>query len=638
MNDIKEIAKRHYEIMNSNYYEEEMNSTNEVNDDIRNMVKINNLPPFLFSLTPNIPNDYQQGGYSSIKLNYNSHLIYLFIKSKFLDIYGGFTYQFKEVAENDVIYYQNERDEYSTYENPYIVLCCFIENGINPSLVVKRISSYDDTYVKCEFTNGNVFYINKRNKKIVNEIKKEKEKTTNNEQEESEIVNYKHIEEEYIKEQMMKKKNNDIKIDEQKSEAEIEKEQSNAFIEMLKSKNIKTSDTYESILDKIKYERAYKAIESEEKKNELYNKYVTSLSNSIKKKEMSEKNKKNQIREYKLFLKSQVESGKILLSTTYTEFSSENEDNEIFTNTEEDIRELLFNELKLKLKKLNDARISSLYNQFTIFLRSSFPLSMISSSTTIEDIKKKVKKDKAYYMIASKTQRDKLITDYLSEMKKLKSISSSTNDIDLLSEEYNKKEFTQMLISKIDKPITFEEAQNKLSSDQRWTNIKDQHIQIELFKSFIGDMKQHDNDAYMNLLNDKIGLNENITWHDAQHLLQSLPIYRRVQPSDRERMFTEYKSDILNKIITQFDQLCDERPDIINKDTIIDGEAIDDVIRELSFDPRCIRMATHPDKRDKIIRSKVKELKFKASKDRKKNVSKTTKRNFDETWEKGHVI
>ena len=39
---------------------------------------------------------------------------------------------------------------------------------------------------------------------------------------------------------------------------------------MLKSKNIKTSDTYESILDKIKYERAYKAIDSEEKKNELY--------------------------------------------------------------------------------------------------------------------------------------------------------------------------------------------------------------------------------------------------------------------------------------------------------------------------------------------------------------------------------
>ena len=62
-------------------------------------------------------------------------------------------------------------------------------------------------------------------------------------------------------------------------EAEIEKEQSNAFIEMLKSNNIKTSDTYESILDKIKYERAYKAIESEEKKNELYNKYVTLLSN-----------------------------------------------------------------------------------------------------------------------------------------------------------------------------------------------------------------------------------------------------------------------------------------------------------------------------------------------------------------------
>ena len=636
MNDIKEIAKRHYEIMNSNYYEEEMNSTNEVNEDIRSMVKINNLPPFLFSLTPNIPNDYQQGGYASIKLNYNSHLIYLFIKSKFLDIYGGFTYQFKEVSEKDVIYYQNERDGYSTYENPYIVLCCFIENGINPSLVVKRISSYDDIYVKCEFTNGNVFYINKRNKKIVNEIKKEKEKP--NEKEDKEIIDYKRIEEEYIKDQMKKKNNNDIKIDEQKSDEEIEKEQSNAFIEMLKIKNIKPSDTYESILDKIKYERAFKAIESEEKKKELYKEYVTSLMNSIKKKEMNEKNKKNQIREYKVFLKSQVESGKILLSTTYTEFSSENEDNEIFINTEEDIRELLFNELKLKLKKMNDARISSLNNQFTFFLRSAYPLSMISSSTTIEDIKKKVKKDKAYYMIASKTQRDKLISDYLSEMQKLKSISSSSNDIDRLSEEYNKKEFTQMLISKIDKPITFEEAQNKLSSEQRWTNIKDQNIQIDLFKSFISDMKQRDNDAYMNLLNTKIGLNENITWHDAQHLLQSLPIYQRVQPSERERMFTEYKSDILNKIISQFDQLCDERPDIINKDTIIDGEAIDDVIRQLSSDPRCIRMSTHPDKRDKIIRSKVKELKFKASKDRKKIVNKTTKRNLDETWEKGHVI
>lgn len=637
MNDFKEIAKRHYEIMNSNYYEEEMIRTESVNDDIRNMLTINNLPPFLFSLTPNIPNEYKQGSYAIIKINYNSHLIYLFIKEKFLEIYGKFTEKFKEVVQDDNVFYLNEKDEYATYENPYIVLCCFIENGINPSLVVQRISSVDDTYIKCQFTNGNVFYINKRNKKIVNEINKKKEILEENKDEEFVFSN--NIKEEFIKEQMLKKTNNDIKIDEAKTKEEIEEELNNAFFEMLKTKNINTSNSYESIIYKIQYEKAYKAIESEDKKKELYKEYITSLSNSIKKKELNEQNKKTQIKEFKLFLKSQVESGKLFLSTTYNEFSAENEDNEVFINTDENIRELLFNELKLKLKKLNESRISSLNEQFTLFLRSSFPLSMISQSTTIEDIKKKVKKDKAYYMIASKTQRDKLISEYLSEMKKLKSISSSSNDIALLSEEYNKKQFRQMLQEKIDRPITFEEAQNKLSTDQRWTNIKDPNTKIELFKSFIGEMKQKDNDAYMNLLNDKIGLNENITWHDAQHLLQSNPIYQRVQQSDRERMFNEYKGEILNKIISHFDQLCDERPDIINKDTVIDGEAIDDVIRQLSSDIRCMRMASHPDKRDKIIRNKVKELKFKANKEKKKNVSnKNNKRNLDVTWEKGHVI
>ena len=70
MENYKEIVRRHYEIMNSNYYEDYLNSKNEITDELNEKLKENNLLPFFFSLTQKIPQEYQKQEYNVININY----------------------------------------------------------------------------------------------------------------------------------------------------------------------------------------------------------------------------------------------------------------------------------------------------------------------------------------------------------------------------------------------------------------------------------------------------------------------------------------------------------------------------------------------------------------------------------------
>ena len=231
-------------------------------------------------------------------------------------------------------------------------------------------------------------------------------------------------------------------------------------------------------------------------------------------------------------------------------------------------------------------------------------------------------------------------------MKKLKKISLTTssitpsrNNLLVLQNEFNKNEFTKLLSEKISKEIPFEEAKNKYQDDIRWKNV-DNNTAKELFMQFIDKMQQINKENFISLLNEQIGLNEMITWHDAQMKLQGDIRYKRVQEKDRETIFTTFKNEIFNKIIFQFEQLCEERKDLINQDTPYEGEGYNEIIKELGKDMRGSKMVNYPDKRDKIIREKVKNMKNKYNKEHKDKKPKNNgnKRNLNEQWEKGHDI
>lgn len=354
---------------------------------------------------------------------------------------------------------------------------------------------------------------------------------------------------------------------------------------------------------------------------------------------------KNSARNFKLLLKSEVENGHLLFHTKYADFIEKNKENQILSQLPDEKKEFLFNELKLKLKNVHKEKKQSLLDNFSRLLQDKFPLSLVTNQTTIEDVKKKIKKDPKYLMIPSKTERNQAINDYIIKMKKLKSISTlNSTNVEKLEKDYNVIQFKNLLTSKITSEISYEEAMNKLKNEPQWKLVSDEEKK-ECFKSFLFNMRERNKSNYVELLEQKVGLNQDITWHDAQHLLQNDPKYKAVQENDRENLFNNYKEDMLNRIIAQFEALVSERADIINKDSPTEGEGFNEIIRVISNDVRAMRMATHPDKRDKIVRNKIRSLKYKFEKEARtknflahKRKKQEENREMNAPWKKGDVI
>ncbi len=355
-------------------------------------------------------------------------------------------------------------------------------------------------------------------------------------------------------------------------------------------------------------------------------------------------NEKHIINEYKRFIKSKIENGTLTLNTTYTEFSDENEDKDIFQNTPEVERKFIFDEVKLKLKKIFEEHKQQKENNYLNFIEKNFPVTLITNETNDDDIKNILKKKPEYLSIASKTERNKLINDYLTKVKKLKQYSNNINDnLSSLENNYNKIQFSNLLNMKIKTEISYEEAMNRLKKEEEYNLLKEEE-KIEIYKDFLFNLREKHKEEYLKLLEEKIGYDQDLNWADVQHLLQSDIRFRNVQEKERENIFTKYHENIYNRILSDFESLVNERSDLINKDTKLDGKEYDNLINILKNDDRCIRIEKFPDKRDKIIRNKVKEMRFKFNQDnnkKKKNTffnGKKRDRDLNQPWEKGHVI
>lgn len=678
-----EIIRSHKELMNSNYYDDNVVINNTERDGV---VKSYSLPPFYFCKDDNVK--YNSELFSIITTTYDTHKVYIVIKTNFLMIYGSFASLYSECYDemSQSEYWHSKAMNNSTWENPYIVLCCLIENCINPQLVPKAIESLENNrHILITFTNNTSFYIDKLTLKIEDQIEQEEEHQLLNrivegirqvdeyvgkDNSEEDIIEYKLTKElksdlikESIQKEKEKEKESQIEIDEDKEMINPEIQIQNdikAFKDLLKEKEITPTTPYDRIEVLIKYDKRYKAI-SHDLRYSLFKDYQSSLQQSLNKSKHFVLQRQKQIKDYKLLLKSSIESGELDLATTLSSFLEANKHNPVITEVNEQDRDFLFNEVKLRLKKLFEENKARFKEAFISFVSSQCPIDKITPNTTIEHIKSALKSHKEYLIIPSKTERNQILTEYLDRMKSLIAIKTqgflsldlinnahSDNIVVKLQLEYDIREFNKMLMEIIRYEMTYEEAMTKLEKDLRWWKINDEGQRKELFKAYMTTMiTQHHND-YRQLLEEKIGLNEEITWHDAQHLLQRDLKYKNVQEKEREAIFNEYKADMLNRIMNQFEMLIEERSDIVNKDSPTEGIKYDALLNVLNSDIRAQRTMRHPDKRDKLLRMKIKSMKFKYEKElrekRKFQMRGDKGRNeekielMEKKWEKGHVI
>lgn len=175
---------------------------------------------------------------------------------------------------------------------------------------------------------------------------------------------------------------------------------------------------------------------------------------------------------------------------------------------------------------------------------------------------------------------------------------------------YAEEKFLELLKDKIKTEISWEEAERKFSDDLIWKNenlVNEKKVNI--FKDFIFNMRETKKKAFVKLLADKIGLNPEINWHEAQKILQSEQKFKDVQERDRDILFQEHMAFVQERILSDFVYFLENNP-LVTKDTPIEGPLFKEIINKLSSDTRTQRIAKWPDKRDKAIRAKIKSLKF----------------------------
>lgn len=275
-------------------------------------------------------------------------------------------------------------------------------------------------------------------------------------------------------------------------------------------------------------------------------------------------------------------------------------------------------------------------------LSEHITLDSISETTTHKDVKKIIKSLHNYKLVGSKTERKGIIKEYLEEMKKIQSqrkryeleLGDLTGKKKKLVEMIAEDEFKDMMKEKIMTEISWEEAENKFASDPRWKNDNINYEQKkEMFMEFIFEMRQRKKRAYKQLLNEKIGLNQEMTWHDAQHLMQGDSRYREVLEKDRELMYTEHMAWVQEKVLEEFTSFLNETQ-LINQDSSIEGPQFRDLINKMNQDIRCQRVSKHPDKRDKLVRAKIKNMKFQFEKKQREEKRMNVRQKYQEEEEK----
>ena len=479
-----------------------------------------------------------------------------------------------------------------------------------------------------------------------------------------------------------------------------EKEYNEAsFIDLLKEKNITEDGTFEKDMFKIKFDQRYELIPSLLEKEKLYNEYISNLKKNSKEKKEEMKILRKNINKYKLFLKEKIEQNDFDLDMNFVDFNDKYYNIEAVKNVPEQQRELIFNETKMKLNEIFENNKQETKEKYLAFIEKEFPPDKVRLLTTVDHIKNVLKLKKEYLSISSKTERNEIIKEYLDKIKSYiknrnehietkkkeeeekrkleeqnKDLKAKPKYIKNIKEllKSDKKEpitknipltyttikdleynnhiliFKKFLNEKIKRRIPYEEAIQLFIKDYGkdvLNNLEEEMLQ-KIYKVYIGNIVMKQKDEFNQLLNEYIQYNVDIPWGEAQRMMQYDTRYQNIMPSEREGMYREYRDNIYNRVLSQFENLVNEREDLINKDIPLEGYEYNKILMKLREDPRAQRIERYPDKRDKIIRAKVKELKHKFWDEEKKKknqlLNKKTERERNsklyQKWQKGNVI
>ena len=479
-----------------------------------------------------------------------------------------------------------------------------------------------------------------------------------------------------------------------------EKEYNEAsFKDLLKEKNITEDGVFEKDIFKIKFDQRYELIPSLLEKEKLYNAYIAELKKNSKEKKEEMKILRKNINKYKLFLKEKIEKNDFDLDMNFIDFNDKYYNIEEVKNVPEQQRELIFNETKTKLKEIYENNKQETKEKYLAFIEKEFPPDKVRLLTTIDHIKNVLKQKKEYLSISSKTERNDIIKEYLEKVKNFiknrndhieakkkeeeekRKLEEQNKDLKV-SKKYiknikeilknDKKEpitknmplnyttikdleynnhiliFKKFLSEKIKRRIPYEEAIQlfiKEYGKESINNLEEEILQ-KIYKLYIGNLVMKQKDEFNQLLNEVVQYNVDIPWGEAQRMMQYDIRYQNIMPTEREGMYREYRDNIYNRVLSQFETLVNEREDLITKDTPLEGYEYNKILINLREDPRAQRIERYPDKRDKIIRAKVKELKHKFWDEEKKKknqlLNKKTERERNEKlyhkWQKGNVI
>ena len=489
-----------------------------------------------------------------------------------------------------------------------------------------------------------------------------------------------------------------VNLDIEKIEQKEKFDNETLFKDLLKEKNIKEDGIFEKDIFKIKFDQRYNLIPSLLEKEKLYKEYISELKANSKEKKGEMKILKKNINKYKLFLKEKIEKNDFDLEMNYIDFYDKYYNIEAVINVPEQQRELIFNETKYKLKEIYQNTKEEIRQKYLSFIEKEFPPDKVRLITTIEHIKNVLKLKKEYLSISSKSERNEIIKEYLDKVKNFiknrnehiekkkkeeeekKKFEEQNKELAVKKKYLNnkgilnkeKKEsivkniplkyttikdleynnhiliFKKFLNEKIKRRIPYEEAVElfiKEYGKEAVSNLEEEMLQ-KIYKVYIGNLVMKQKDEFNQLLNEYIQYNVDIPWGEAQRMMQYDMRYQNIMPSEREKMYREYRDNIYNRVLSQFETFVNEKEDLITKDTPLEGYEYNKLLIKLREDPRAQRIERYPDKRDKIIRAKVKELRHKFWEEEKKKqnqlLNKKTERERNEKlyqkWQKGNVI
>jgi len=242
---------------------------------------------------------------------------------------------------------------------------------------------------------------------------------------------------------------------------------------------------------------------------------------------------------------------------------------------------------------------------------------IINENTKIQDIKILIKHENEYSLINSSQEKKELIQEFIEEMQKLISHSKNMGDVISNKEELEKKiaeeEFKKFLTEKIKTEISWEEANRKLFTNYISKSFSQSYLtedkKMQIFKDFIFKLHESKKKLLWDLYQEKIGLNQDIAWHDVQHMLQNDKKFREIIEKEREALFNEYKIFVQERILSEFHQFLNET-NLINKDSPTEGPLYNGLVTKLNADIRFQRLGRNPDKRDKFLRAKIRSLKY----------------------------